>query len=388
MREESGLVSVDSGEEEAHGVGGAHYTEGATLGSEIPEAMKTPIRNVQKSIAASCRRGQFAFMPSLPEWVNHVSRLRIGEPDGLVGAIRGSELDPRLLGGYRRESELLRLLLPGSCLDHAEIGPAMWFHGAMPKDCYTMVYVVACPAEGHSFNFGSRHHDRCLGFFAPGESLDATTPEGYRHGTLTIPQADFLKAVESRYPEFPEKLLQKGNAFFPRENACRAMTTLLGAAAEIIRHAPETLACEAARDSLENELHEQFFDLILNEGGASSGLAHPGMARRYQRLSLVRDYMREHSHRRIRLVELCEVSGLSRRGLEYLFQDLMGVRAKTFLLQSRLWGVRRELLAAEPSHGLVKRCALNWGFWHLGRFAADYRMLFGESPSTTVVRRA
>ena len=117
-----------------------------------------------------------------------VSCISFSEPDGLVGAIRGCHLDPWVLGEHRAESELSRIMLPGSCLDHAEIGSAMWFRGEMPKDCYTLVYVEACPQDGHSFNFNSLHRDQCLGFFAPGEALDATTPSGYRHGTLTIPE--------------------------------------------------------------------------------------------------------------------------------------------------------------------------------------------------------
>ncbi|HSP44348.1 MAG TPA: helix-turn-helix domain-containing protein [Luteolibacter sp.] len=317
-----------------------------------------------------------------------VIQVRIADPDGLAEAIRGSELEPWLLSGHGTESELSRIMLPGSCLDHAEMGPAMWFRGAMPKDCYTMVYVTACPEEGHSFNFNSRHRDQCLGFFAPGESLDAKTPEGYGHATLTIPETVFLEMVESRYPEFPERLLKGGQSFFPKKDACRVFTTMLGAMAETIRDTPEALAGESALEVLEGELHEHFFDLMLNARGDGTLLAYPRMTRRYQRMNLVREFIRENSHRRIALQELCSVSGLSRRGLEYLFLDLLGVRASAFLHQSRLHGVRRELLAAEPRHGLVKQHAMNWGFWHLGRFAVEYRALFGESPSATLARRA
>jgi AraC family transcriptional regulator, ethanolamine operon transcriptional activator len=101
----------------------------------------------------------------------------------------------------------------------------------------------------------------------------------------------------------------------------------------------------------------------------------------------VQEFVKAHGHRRILLQELCEASGLSRRGVEYLFLDLLGLPASVFLLQSRLHGVRRELLAAGPQHGKVKECALNWGFWHLGRFAKEYHALFGEKPSETLARQ-
>jgi AraC family ethanolamine operon transcriptional activator len=34
----------------------------------------------------------------------------------------------------------------------------------------------------------------------------------------------------------------------------------------------------------------------------------------------------------------------------------------------------------------VKAVALSHGFWHLGQFAHDYRVSFGESPSETLAR--
>ena len=30
--------------------------------------------------------------------------------------------------------------------------------------------------------------------------------------------------------------------------------------------------------------------------------------------------------------------------------------------------------------------AMRWGFWHLGRFSAEYRGFFGESPGRTLRR--
>lgn len=319
------------------------------------------------------------------ETVFPVSRLHVADPEGLVEAIRGSELDPWLLSGHRTDSGLSRIMLPESCLDQVEIGPAMWFRGVMPKDCYTLVYITACPEEGQSFNFSSRHRDRCLGFFAPGGILDAKTPPGYRHATLTIPEAVFHKALECRQQVISEKLLKQGGSFFPQETACRSIETVLDAMQETLRSAPDTLAIKTARESLAGEIHDRFLDLIRSDGGCE--VTNARTTRRYQRLRLVREFIAENSHRPIRLHELCHVSGLSRRGLEYLFVDLLGVRVSAFLMQQRLHGVRRDLLAAEPRHGLVKQCALNWGFWHLGRFAAEYRALFGENPNAVLRRR-
>ena len=313
-----------------------------------------------------------------------VSRLQFSDPDALAGGIRGGHLEPWVLDGHRVESELSRIMLPGSCLDRAEIGSSIWFRGEMPRDCYTMVYVEASTREGHSFTFGSRHRGECLGFYAPGETHDSITPPGYRNGTLTIPEAAFQRAVESGYPELSEKFLRKGRPVFPDADTCRRTESLLRRIMETVRQDPSSLEGETARAALENELHDRFFDLLRNDRTKPMAAGDPGISRRYRRLTLLRDYIRENMHRPIRMGELCMVGGLSRRGLEYLFMELAGVQVGTFLHRLRLQGARRELLATRPGHGSVKLCALNWGFWHLGRFAAEYRVLFGENPSDTL----
>jgi AraC family ethanolamine operon transcriptional activator len=50
--------------------------------------------------------------------------------------------------------------------------------------------------------------------------------------------------------------------------------------------------------------------------------------------------------------------------------------------------MRRELHRADPATTEVSDVANDWGFWHLGWFAADYRRLFGEPLLATLARAA
>jgi AraC family transcriptional regulator, ethanolamine operon transcriptional activator len=116
-------------------------------------------------------------------------------------------------------------------------------------------------------------------------------------------------------------------------------------------------------------------------GGSSLSIS-----RRYGALRKIRDHIAAHRATPIRLDDLCLASGMSRRGLEYLFNDFFGIGVHAFVRCQRLHGVRRAIFASHPAACRVKRIALDWGFWHLGRFAHDYRVFFGESPSETVLR--
>ena len=46
--------------------------------------------------------------------------------------------------------------------------------------------------------------------------------------------------------------------------------------------------------------------------------------------------------------------------------------------------MRKELQKNDPSETKIINIANHWGFWHIGKFAADYRRKFGELPSETL----
>lgn len=84
------------------------------------------------------------------------------------------------------------------------------------------------------------------------------------------------------------------------------------------------------------------------------------------------------------IVEICAHAGVSQRSLQYGFQELLQMTPVAYLRILRLNRVRVELCA--PSHGsqTVTETATRWGFFHLGKFAGDYRQMFGELPSETL----
>jgi AraC-like DNA-binding protein len=89
-------------------------------------------------------------------------------------------------------------------------------------------------------------------------------------------------------------------------------------------------------------------------------------------------------------IGICDVvasSGVSLRTLYHGFHTCHGVAPMTWLKQRRLSKVHDELRSADPCEVNVTEVATRWGFFHLGRFAADYRARFGLLPSQTLRRR-
>lgn len=104
------------------------------------------------------------------------------------------------------------------------------------------------------------------------------------------------------------------------------------------------------------------------------------------RLQVVReatDYALSHTTDPITVGDLCEKLNISRRMLNYCFTEVYGINPVQYLRTLRLNGVRRELRNTSATTSAIRDIASKWGFWHLSRFAAEYRELFGELPSNT-----
>jgi AraC family ethanolamine operon transcriptional activator len=79
-------------------------------------------------------------------------------------------------------------------------------------------------------------------------------------------------------------------------------------------------------------------------------------------------------------------AGVSARTLEYSFQERFNVGPARFI-KARKLGMARRLLTSNCNNPMsVSEIMSIVGLWHVGQFARDYRMLFGELPSQTLTR--
>jgi AraC-like DNA-binding protein len=316
----------------------------------------------------------------------HYHRLRVTDPEDFAEAIRGSHLNACLLARSPGISELERIVLPNTCLDTASIASSFLFTGEMAADCFSLIYVTACPMEGHSFNFSTRHRSGYIGLFRPGGEIDAFVPAGYANATLIIPQDLLLRELAARFPEMPPAWLVRGVGLAIPAASQRRIDSLLQMRRELRDSSPGWLKDARRRASFEEELIEVFVEALRAKWGQPHPFPPAPRRKRYLALRQIRDHIADQRGGLLRLDDLCVVSGMSRRGLEYLFKDHFGIGVNAFVRCQRLHGARRAIHDASPEPGVVKRIALEWGFWHLGRFSAEYRRLFGENPSDTVRR--
>jgi AraC-like DNA-binding protein len=102
-------------------------------------------------------------------------------------------------------------------------------------------------------------------------------------------------------------------------------------------------------------------------------------------LARVLDWLGAHLNDPVHLDTLAAVAGVRPRTLEAHFKKILGTTPLGWVRSARLARARQELLNASPQ-ATVTHAAVANGFDQLGRFAADYRRVFGERPSQTLRR--
>jgi len=131
---------------------------------------------------------------------------------------------------------------------------------------------------------------------------------------------------------------------------------------------------------------------ILAAGMAdSSGAQAPppsSLATKHRVLRRARDYISECLDMGIcpGIVDVCRNVGVSQRTLQYCFVELMQMTPVAFLRILRLNKARSELGRPSAANLSVTDVATQNAFWHLGNFARDFRLHFGETPSEVLAR--
>lgn len=126
--------------------------------------------------------------------------------------------------------------------------------------------------------------------------------------------------------------------------------------------------------------------LLEHEHSYSAALCQPCASLAPRHVRRAEDYIRSHAREPLTLQDIAAAVGCSVRALSHGFRQARGSTPMLFLRRIRLEGVHADLGRADASHS-VSEWALHWGFSHLGRFSADYKQCFGQTPSDTLRQR-
>jgi AraC-like DNA-binding protein len=218
--------------------------------------------------------------------------------------------------------------------------------------------------------------------FGPGQRVHARTDGPSRSGSIWLPVQDLAR--------YGRALI--GDAFAV-PSAVRSWRSLSAAGRELhqlhraaIRMAglrPETLVGAEASHGLEQQLIHALVECL------SAGSAHetvPATLRHQDIVVRFEGVLEARPHQNLSMAEICAALGVSDRTLRSVCGEHLGISPTRYLRLRRMSLVHRAFWRGASDAASVSEVARRYGFRHLGRFAADYRDLFGELPSASLQR--
>lgn len=160
--------------------------------------------------------------------------------------------------------------------------------------------------------------------------------------------------------------------------------------AAAIRHSLLALSAQASvlTDSSPEEEAEmlelalcQSVTLAMRDEQCASDMPRGSQAR-LQVVQRTIAFMRAHMQQDIDVQQLCNAVGVSRRGLQYVFEEFLQTTPMAYWRALRLNEARRIIKA--QSGCSITDLAYEWGFASASHFTQHYKNLFGELPSQTL----
>ena len=224
-------------------------------------------------------------------------------------------------------------------------------------------------------------HDSMLTFHSDQE-FSLTSPEYFDVVAVAIPEATLLEAMNPEMQDQLKHVFPKSPTVMVAEpGLIDELRSCLLSIFDPNSFEPALLRYPQVQRSMSSAIIGHLAEVL--HASSHAPLPTRSFKGRCHVVKEATDYALGNTSEPITVADLCQKLNISRRMLNYCFQEVLDTNPVHYLRSLRLNGVRRELRQPMPSHTQIRDIAGKWGFWHLPRFAAEYRALFGELPSDT-----
>jgi AraC-like DNA-binding protein len=254
--------------------------------------------------------------------------------------------------------------------------PRIW-HAGPSSQCNIIGFLTqvgpGAVRNGVEFRFGN------IALLSPTNAYRYRSLGPLHWGAMSLPFTDMAEigarfAGRDLMPQHDEEIVT------PPTAAMDKLLRLHAAAGHLAELAPEIIARPEAARGLEQALIEAMVDCLSKPERREDSAAHRRHTAIMQRFHTAIEASEDKA---VYLPELCTRIGVAGRTLRLCCQEHLGMGPKHFLLLRRMHLARRALREANAD-ATVTDIATEFGFWELGRFAVEYKALFGEAPSDTL----
>jgi AraC-like DNA-binding protein len=202
-------------------------------------------------------------------------------------------------------------------------------------------------------------------------------------GVIQLPLGTLVKygvvLTGTQFPTSP--MVQRWR---PARASSRQLRQLHSAAIQLAAKRRQALVDAESAHVLEQQLLHAVADCLSNESACQISRAE----RRGQNVMVAfEELLQRQPSEKPSMSEICAELDVSERHLRQLCSLHLGMSPTSYNQLLRMSLARQALQRGDPALDSVSAIARDVGFRDFGRFAVNYRVLFGESPSTTLYDR-
>jgi AraC family ethanolamine operon transcriptional activator len=199
---------------------------------------------------------------------------------------------------------------------------------------------------------------------------------------VEVESADFLAGAGALTQRDVQADLASKSLLSPSPRTTRRLVAWVRQALELARTDGYALARSEVQRRLCHGLLARLAEVIADSEGPDA--CPRRLSSRRQLVAEAEALMDSRPGGTLTMLDLCHQLAVSERSLHYAFHDVLGETPMAYYRHKRLNAVRRLLKQSGLLRTTVAEAGRASGFWHTGQFAAEYRRLFGELPSTTL----
>ena len=314
-----------------------------------------------------------------PEPFNYVEHIiRDADSYGAVlseANLEITQIEPGCLSGRH-----VRFGLPSGQFSYVETSLALRGNGVF-SNRWTLSVVLESTTR--SRQHGIEVRPGSLVIHRPNVEHDAVYGRSFKVACLSVQDEVLTKQLRQFDPQLQDAMRRPWSVFETPDNLRQETIKHFAEAAAIIQFDPPVRNSSRAVAEFEEELVCDFLETVAQQLPAHSIETDERAGAMVRQID---DDMRRSRLVSSSVAELCAAYGVKRRSLNRAFQNALDMGPATYLRRVRLNGARRALRQRSAPSTTVTDVALEFGFWHLGRFAEQYNRLFGESPHETLCR--
>jgi AraC-like DNA-binding protein len=283
-------------------------------------------------------------------------------------------VDHTLLGEGVFNGSLLGVHTPRIQLGISHYSQGVMSIGDFPGGCVLLHYTLNEITNDPLYNFHNRPilpHEVVM--LTPGDGYDRVTYGDNHIITIAIKEDLFYKEF---YAFFAETDSIKNKRFYLKLDKISYFQKIIVSWISYLINEFPKLTIKPEYDRMESEILRQIFDCMLPVTLVKK--------RKKFQSKIVRDLLNEHKYEPIDISSILNELNISESQLHHVFKKEYGITPKRYLHLLRLNAIRKELLLADPNSITISEVAYQYNFFQMSHFSAQYKNIFGETPSQTL----